>query len=114
MSNFLETIQQVEASISQTEEFQQLKGAVEVVRNDDEARTIFTQFRDTQLKLQQMQMQGEELQEEELFYLQKVFQLAEANPKITALFEAEMALSRLIDELNRSLIKPIQSIYEGL
>ena len=114
MSNFLETIQQVEASISQTEEFQQLKGAIEVVRNDEEARTIFTQFRNAQLKLQQMQMQGEELREEEYLYFQKVLQLAEQNQKIKALFDAEMALSRLIDDLNRSLIRPIQSIYEGL
>ncbi|MED3661075.1 YlbF family regulator [Ureibacillus sp. FSL K6-8385] len=114
MSNFMNAIQSLETSISQTEEFQKLKGAVEIVRNDEQARTIFTQFRDAQLLLQQKQMQGEELQEDEFIHLQKTAQLAQQNPKIMAMLEAEMALSRLIDEVNRSLIKPIQSLYDGL
>ena len=110
----MELIQKLETSISQTEAFQQLKDTVDIVRDDEQARTIFTHFRDVQVKLQQKQMQGEELLEEEYLYLQKTAQLAEQNPKIMAMLEAEMELSRLIDEANRIAIKPIQSLYDGL
>lgn len=107
-------IQKLETSISQTEEFQMLKLAVEAVRADDEARNLFTNFRDVQIKLQQKQMQGEELQEDEYVYLQKTAQLAQQNYKIMAMLEAEMALSKVIDEVNRVLVQPIQSLYDGL
>jgi len=114
MNQFMEVIQKLETSISQTEAFQKLKDTVDIVRDDEQARTIFTQFRDVQVKLQQKQMQGEELLEEEYLYFQKTAQLAQQNPKIMAMLEAEMELSSLIDEANRSLIKPIQSLYDGL
>lgn len=107
-------IQKLETSISQTEEFQKLKSAVEFVREDEEARAVFTHFRDLQIKLQQKQMQGEELQEDEYIALQKSAQLAQQNPKIIAMLEAEMGLSRVIDEVNKALVKPIQSLYDGL
>ncbi|NLY78904.1 MAG: hypothetical protein GX072_03050 [Lysinibacillus sp.] len=114
LNQLLNDIQKLEVSISQTEEFQKLKSAVEMVREDEEARGIFTNFRDVQIQLQQKQMQGEELQEDEYIHLQKTAQLAQQNPKIMAMLEAEMALSRVIDEVNKTLVRPIQSLYDGL
>lgn len=114
LNQIMNDIQKLEVVISQTAEFQTLKSAVETVRADDEARNLFTQFRDIQVKLQQKQMQGEELMEDEYIHLQKTAQLAQQNVKIMAMLEAEMALSKVIDEVNQVLIKPIQSLYDGL
>ena len=75
---------------------------------------FFTNFRDIQLKLQQKQVAGEEIEEDELVYVQKAAQLAQQNVKILAMLEAEMALSTVIEEVNRILVQPIQSLYEGL
>ena len=59
-------------------------------------------------------MAGEDLQEDELIYAQKTAQLAQQNEKIVAMLEAEMKLSGVIEEVNRILVKPIQSLYEGM
>lgn len=113
MINIYEDINKLQVTFRKTAEFETLKEAVEAVRADEEAKTLFTNFRDIQLKLQQKQV-GEELQEDELVYVQKAAQLAQQNVKILAMLEAEMALSNVIEEVNRILAQPIQSLYEGL
>ncbi|SOC16720.1 cell fate (sporulation/competence/biofilm development) regulator YlbF (YheA/YmcA/DUF963 family) [Ureibacillus xyleni] len=114
MINIYNDINKLEATLRQTPEFNTLKDAVEAVRADEEATKLFTNFRDIQMKLQQKQMSGEELLEDELMYAQKAAQLAQGSPKILAMLEAEMALSKVIEEVNRILVKPIQSLYDGL
>nr|WP_106780997.1 YlbF family regulator [Lysinibacillus timonensis] len=114
MTNIYNDINQLESSLKQTEQFKVLKEAVEIVRQDEEAKTLFTNFRDIQMKLQQKQMNGEELLEDEYMYLQKTAQLAQTNPKILTMLEAEMALSSIIEEINGAIVKPIQSLYDGL
>lgn len=114
MINIYDDINKLEATLRKTDEYKVLKEAVEMVRNDEEAKTLFTNFRDIQVKLQQKQMAGEELLEDELMHAQKTAQLAQQNVKILAMLEAEMALSKMIEEVNRIIVKPIQSLYDGL
>ncbi len=112
--NIYDDINKLEATLRKTDEFKILKETVEAVRADEEAKNLFTNFRDIQMKLQQKQMAGEQLQEDELVYAQKAAQLAQQSPKILTMLEAEMALSKVIEEVNRILVKPIQSLYDGL
>lgn len=112
--NIYDDINKLEATLRKTEEFKVLKEAVEAVRADEEATKLFVNFRDVQMKLQQKQMAGEELLEDELVYAQKNAQLAQQNVKIMAMLQAEVNLSKMIDEVNRILVKPIQSLYDGL
>lgn len=114
MINIYDDINKLEETFRKTAEFEALKEAVEAVRQDEEARTLFTNFRDIQNKLQQKQMNGEELLEDEYNYLQKAAQLAQGNVKILAMLEAEMALSSLLEEITRIITKPIQNLYDGL
>ena len=66
------------------------------------------------MKLQEKQTSGEELTEEEYAYLQKTAQLAQQDAKILAMLEAEMALSTVIQEVNRIITQPIQALYDEL
>lgn len=112
--NIYDDINKLESTLRQTAEYKTLKEAVELVRADEESRKLFTNFRDIQMKLQEKQMNGEELLEDEYMYLQKTAQLAQQNPKILAMLEAEMAVGKMIEEINRIVVKPIQSMYDGL
>ena len=114
MTNVFNDITTLQASFQASEEFKGLQEAVEVVRADEEAKALFTNFRDIQIKLQQKQVAGEEITEDEIIYVQKAAQLAQQNVKILAMLEAEMALSNVIEEVNRMLAEPIQGLYEGL
>lgn len=107
-------IASLQAAFSEQPEFKALQEAVEAVRADEEAKVLFTNFRDVQMKLQQKQVAGEELTEDEYIYLQKAAQLAQQNMTILAMLEAEMALSTILEEVTRQITQPIQSLYDGL
>ncbi|TKI44381.1 YlbF family regulator [Lysinibacillus tabacifolii] len=114
MVNIYNEINALEATFRKTEEFKVLEAAVAVVKADEDAIKLFQNFRKIQVDLQKKQMAGEDLQEDELIYAQKTAQLAQQNEKIVAMLEAEMKLSGVIEEVNRILVKPIQSLYEGM
>ena len=114
MVNIYNEINALEATFRQTAEFKALEEAVAVVKADEDAIKLFQNFRKIQMDLQQKQMAGEDLQEDELVYAQKTAQLAQQNSKIVAMLEAEMKLSGVIEEVNRILVKPVQTLYEGM
>ena len=114
MVNIYDDLNKLVLNFRKLDEFKALEQAVEQVRADEEAKKYFTNFRDIQMKLQKKQIAGEEITEEEMNYVQKAAQLAQSNPKIIAMLEAEMALSNIIEEVNRVLFQPIQGMYEGL
>ncbi|GLC89901.1 YlbF family regulator [Lysinibacillus piscis] len=114
MINIYNDINALEATFRKTPEFEALTEAVATVKADEEALQIFKNFRKIQIDLQQKQIAGEDILEDELVYAQKAAQLAQQNAKISAMLTAEMQLSKVIEEVNRILVKPIQTLYEGL
>ena len=112
--NIYDDINRLENTFRNTSEFAAVQQAVTEVKNDEQALALFKSFRDLQMTLQQKQMQSEEISGEEIEYAQKTAQLAQANPKIEKMLQAEMGLSGLIEEVNRVLMKPVQSLYEGI
>ncbi|MFJ7733443.1 YlbF family regulator [Lysinibacillus sp. NPDC097231] len=114
MINIYNEINALEATFRKTPEYEALKKAVAAVKEDEEALNLFKNFRNVQIELQRKQLAGEELLEDELVYAQKAAQLAQQNEKISAMLGAEMNLSKVIEEVNRILVKPIQTLYEGI
>ena len=114
MINIYNDINKLEATLRQTPEFEGLKVAVEAVKANEEAMTLFQNFRNIQMKMQEKQEAGEEILEDEYVYAQKTAQLAQQNTLILQMLEAEMAVSAIIQEINRIVIQPIQSLYEGI
>ncbi len=112
MNNIYNEINALEGAFRKTNEFQALQQAITTVKVDEDAAKLFKNFRDVQLKLQQKQMQGQQIEEDELQYAQKTAQLAQQNEKIANMLQAEMALSGLIEEINRVLVKPIEGLYK--
>ncbi len=112
--NIYDDVNKLEATFRKTAEFLEVQQAVEEVKQDEVALELFKSFRKIQVSLQEKQMQGEEVLPEELEYAQKTAQLAQQNPKIMTMLEAEMKLSSIIDEVNRVLMKPVQEIYETI
>ena len=114
MINIYDDINKLEASLRQTDEFANVKAAVESVKADPEALALFKNYRKIQHSLQEKQMKGEEISGEEIEYAQKTAQLAQTNEKIFHMLQSEMALSQMIEEINRVLLKPVQGLYEGI
>ena len=112
--NIYDDLNKLEATFRKTAEFKEVEQAVEEVKVDNNALELFKSFRKIQLSLQEKQMSGEEPLAEELEYAQKTAQLAQQNPKIMKMLEAEMRLSGIIEEVNRVLMKPVQQLYESI
>ncbi|EPD50709.1 hypothetical protein HMPREF1210_02679 [Paenisporosarcina sp. HGH0030] len=112
--NIYDDINRLETTFRKTSEYASVQKAVAAVKADEQALALFKSFRDLQMTLQQKQMQGEEISGEELEYAQKTAQLAQSNPKIEQMLQAEMALSGLMEDVNRVLMKPVQALYEGI
>lgn len=114
MINIYDDLNKLEGTFRQTEQFNTLKTAIEEVKQDEAAVALFAKFRELQMTLQEKQMKGEEIGEDELQYAQKTAQLAQQNQAISKMLMAEMALSELVQEINRVLTKPIQAMYDGI
>ncbi|MHA6260710.1 YlbF family regulator [Sporosarcina sp. CAU 1771] len=112
--NIYDDLNRLEATFRQTEQFATVEQAIQEVKNDEEALVLFKNFREVQLKLQEKQMQGEQVEEDELEHAQQTAQLAQMNEKIMKMLEAEMQLSGLLEEVNKVLMKPVQSMYESI
>lgn len=114
MINIYNEINALEGAFRKTNEYLALQQAIETVKADEDAAKLFKNFRDVQLKLQQKQVQGQQIEEDELQYAQKAAQLAQQNDKIAKLLQVEMALSGLIEEVNRVIVKPVEALYKEL
>ena len=112
--NIYDDLNKLEETFRKTAEFAEVEQAVTEVKTDNEALTLFKNFRKIQLSLQEKQAKGEDLIADELEYAQKTAQLAQQNPKIMNMLQAEMKLSGLIEEVNRVLMKPVQNLYETI
>ena len=102
MINIYDDLNKLEATFRETEQYKALEIAIEEVKKDESAVALFSNFRKMQMTLQEKQANGEELNEDELQYAQKTAQLAQQNEKINAMLLSEMALSGIIEEVNRS------------
>jgi len=112
--NIYDDLNKLEATFRNTEEFVEVEKAIAAVSSDEESLTLFKNFREIQMVLQEKQMQGQEIDDAELESAQKTAQFAQSNAKILAMLEAEMKLSGLIEEVNRVLMKPVQDLYETI
>ena len=101
----------VENGIRQSAEYAELKKQYEAVMADESARTMFHNFRDIQLKLQEKQMTGQEITEEEVQQAQKTVALVQQHEMISNLMEAEQRMSVVLGDLNRIITKPLEDLY---
>ena len=112
MSNLYDTANQLERELRQSEEFAAVKVAFEAVQQSEEAKALFEEFRDMNVKFQQKQMNGEELAEEDMNYANDLYQKASSNEAIQTLMQAEQRLNVVMQDINRILTTSLQELYQ--
>lgn len=111
MSTIQDSASTLEQAIRNSEEFQGLKAAYEAVMNDEIAKKMFDDFRNTQMELQQKQMQGLEISEEEVEQARKVVETVQQHEQISNLMEQEQNVNTLINDISRTITKPLEELY---
>ncbi len=111
--NLLNYAYELEKALRNSEEFLQLKDKYDAVLNDANAKSLFDEFRNVQIQLQQKQMTGEEITQEEVQQAQLLAVEIQQNEQVTELMEAEQRMSLAIQELNKIIMKPLEELYEA-
>ncbi|MBU0438065.1 YlbF/YmcA family competence regulator [Staphylococcus casei] len=102
---------QLEQALRESDEYQAIQNAYAKVKENQESKELFDEFRETQLNFQQKQMQGEEIGEEELQKAQEQAQKIENDSNISELMTAEQNMSQIFQEINQIIVKPLDEIY---
>ncbi|ALC80597.1 MULTISPECIES: YlbF family regulator [Bacillus] len=110
-NNYYDVAYDLEKALRQSNEYAELKKLYDEVNGDPSSKSMFENFRDIQLKLQQKQMQGEEITQEEVEQAQKSVALVQQHDKISKLMESEQRMSMMIQELNKIIMKPLEELY---
>ena len=109
--NLYDHANQLEQALRESDEYQAIQNAYAKVKENQESKDLFDEFRETQLSFQQKQMQGEEIGEEELQKAQEQAQKIENDSNISELMAAEQNMSQVFQEINQIIVKPLDEIY---
>lgn len=109
--NLYDHANQLEQALRESDEYQAIQNAYAKVKENQESKDLFDEFRETQLNFQQKQMQGEEISEEDLQKAQEQAQQIEQDQNISELMAAEQKMSQVFQEINQIIVKPLDEIY---
>lgn len=109
--NLYDHANQLEQALRESDEYQAIQNAYAKVKENQESKDLFDEFRETQLSFQQKQMQGEDIPEEDLQKAQEQAQAIEKDENISELMNAEQKMSQVFQEINQIIVKPLDEIY---
>ena len=109
--NLYDYANQLEQALRDSDEYKAIKDAFAKVKENEESKKLFDEFRETQMNFQQKQMQGQEIPEEELAKAQEQAQAIEKDENISQLMQAEQKMSQVFQEINQIIVKPLDEIY---
>ena len=109
--NLYDYANQLEQALRDSDEYKAIKDAFAKVKENEESKKLFDEFRETQMSFQQKQMQGEEIPEEDLQKAQEQAQAIEKDENISELMNAEQKMSQVFQEINQIIVKPLDEIY---
>jgi cell fate (sporulation/competence/biofilm development) regulator YlbF (YheA/YmcA/DUF963 family) len=112
--NLYDAAYALEKAIRESDEYKQLQQIYNEVNADPTAKSMFDNFRQIQMNLQQKQMMGQEISEAEVQQAQSTVALVQQNEKISRLMQAEQRMSMIIGELNQVIMKPLEELYKEL
>lgn len=114
LANIYDTINQLERDIRDQEAYKELVAAVEALKNDKEAFDIYTEFRALQSSFQFKAQLGQEITEEDEKNANDLQEKLANNTIIADLMDKERALNTLVEDINQSVSKPINEVYQSL
>ncbi|MBM7694156.1 cell fate (sporulation/competence/biofilm development) regulator YlbF (YheA/YmcA/DUF963 family) [Peribacillus deserti] len=110
-NNLYDAAYDLEKAIRVSPEFNDLKKRFAELNADQGAKSMFENFRQVQMNIQQKQMMGQDISQDEIQQAQKTVALVQQNPKISMLMEAEQRMSMIVGELNKIILKPLDEMY---
>lgn len=114
LANIYDTINQLERDIREQDAYKDLVAAVDALKNDEEAFNVYTEFRALQSSFQFKAQLGQEITEEDEKNANDLQEKLANNAIIADLMEKERALNTLVEDINQSVSRPINEVYQAL
>ena len=109
--NLYDYANQLEQALRDSEEYKAIKDAFAKVKENEESKKLFDEFRETQISFQLKQMQGDDIPEQDLQTALEQAQAIEKDENISELMNAEQKMSQVFQEINQIIVKPLDEIY---
>ncbi|TXK72247.1 YlbF family regulator [Paenibacillus sp. N3.4] len=99
-------------AIKESSEYREMKESRTTIDGDASSKSLLEDFRKRQNELQQKMAVGEMPPQEELEQIQKLYEVLSLNPRINQLFEAERRLSIILEDVQRIIAEPLESMLK--
>ena len=114
MINIYDSANQVAADLQKLDEFKALENAVHAVKNNEESAALFKQMDEMQTKIINSQTEGRDFPKDLEEDYKKLNEKVQKNDQILQLLQAEQAVSKTIEDVQRTITKPVNDLYDGL
>ena len=114
MINIYDSANQVAADLQKLDEFKALGNAVNAIKNNEESTALFKQMDEMQTKVINSQSEGRDFPKDLEEDYKKLNEKVQKNDQILLLLQAEQAVSKIIDDVQRTITKPVSDLYDGL
>ena len=111
MTNIYDKANEFERALRDSEEYKNVLAATDVVYEDEEAKSLYVEFIQTQRKFMEAMQIGAQPAEEELKAFEELQKKLMENTNILALIEAQQKLQFTIEDLNRVMFAPLDELF---
>lgn len=112
--NIYDTANELERQMRETQEYKDLKEAFAKLEADEKAFNLFKKFQQSQMTAQHKQMSGQDLSDDEIKEVQDLAKQVGQEKAVIELMEVERRVDSMMQELNKTITKPIQEIYKDV
>jgi cell fate (sporulation/competence/biofilm development) regulator YlbF (YheA/YmcA/DUF963 family) len=99
-------------SIKESAEYKSMAAARAQISQDADSQRMLDDLRSRQSELQSRMMAGDMPPQEEMERLQKLYEVAGLNPAISRLFDAERRFSVILEDVQRIIAEPLDSMMK--
>lgn len=111
MANIYDTANQLEIEIRNSQEYKDIKQALDIINSQPEAKASYDAFITFQQELQDKIANGQELDEADQKKAQEFQATLQENELLTSLMAKEQALQIIINDIQKIVLKPVQDLY---
>lgn len=111
MVNIYDKANELERALREDETYKAIEAAFETLEQHPESKDLYKQFIDTQAQFMQGMQMGEQPSEEQLQAFQELQKKLMADEKVTALVQAQQRLQITIEDLNKTIYKPLEELF---
>lgn len=114
MVNIYDSANQLASDLQKIDEFKKLEKAVADIKKNTDSSALFKEMDKMQTEIITAQSQGKELPSSTQENYKKLNEKVQKDQLILKLLEAEQGLYKTIDEVQKTITKPINDLYDGL